>query len=58
MIYFEPEVKKTILARIARMLAKDGFLVLGGTETTLNLDDSFRAVDTLKAGFYQLKPTS
>ncbi len=34
MIYFKPEVKKTILTRIARMLAKDGFLVLGGTETT------------------------
>ncbi|MEY4177077.1 MAG: Chemotaxis protein methyltransferase Cher2 [Planctomycetota bacterium] len=56
MIYFEPEVKRAILGRIARMLAKDGFLILGGTETTLNLDDSFRVVEALKAGFYQLKP--
>lgn len=55
MIYFELDVKRSILGRIARMLAKDGFLILGGTETTLNLDDSFRAVEALKSGFYQLK---
>jgi chemotaxis protein methyltransferase CheR len=55
MIYFEPEVKRSILGRIARMLAKDGYLILGGTETTLNLDDSYRVVEALKAGFYQLR---
>jgi chemotaxis methyl-accepting protein methylase len=37
------------------MLAKDGYLILGGTETTLNLDDSYRVVEALKAGFYQLR---
>lgn len=58
MIYFEPDVKRSILARIARMLAKDGYLILGGTETTLNLDDSYRAVEALKAGFYQLRTVS
>lgn len=58
MIYFEPDVKRLILSRIARMLAKDGYLILGGTETTLNLDDSYRAVEALKAGFYQLRTVS
>jgi len=55
MIYFEPEAKKAILARIARSLAKDGYLLLGGAETTLNLHDGYQRVEALKSGFYQLK---
>ena len=53
MIYFEVETKKAILARIARLLRPDGYLLLGGVETTFNLDDSYKRVD-LKSGFYQL----
>jgi chemotaxis protein methyltransferase CheR len=56
MIYFDNNVKKMILGRIGRVLNKDGYLLLGGAETTLSLDDSFYRVETLKAGFYQLKP--
>ncbi|HND54255.1 MAG TPA: protein-glutamate O-methyltransferase CheR [Pirellulaceae bacterium] len=55
MIYFEPEAKKAILGRIARSLAKDGYLLLGGAETTLNLHDGYQRVEALKSGFYQLK---
>jgi hypothetical protein len=29
-------------------------LLLGGSETTFNLSDEFRRVETLKSGFYQL----
>jgi chemotaxis protein methyltransferase CheR len=54
MIYFDVETKKTILGRLARLLRPDGYLLLGGAETTLNLDDSYRRVEPLKAGFYQL----
>jgi len=54
MIYFEVETKKVILGRVARLLRPDGYLLLGGAETTLNLDDSFRRVEYRKAGFYQL----
>jgi chemotaxis protein methyltransferase CheR len=54
MIYFDVETKKTILGRAARLLRPDGYLLLGGAETTFNLDDSYRRVETLKAGFYQL----
>jgi chemotaxis protein methyltransferase CheR len=56
MIYFDSDVKKGILGRVARVLGKDGYLLLGGAETTLSLDDSFYRVEALKAGYYQLKP--
>lgn len=54
MIYFDPDTKKAILGRVARLLRPGGYLLLGGAETTLNLDDSFRRVENLKGGFYQL----
>ncbi len=54
MIYFEVETKKAILGKVARLLRPDGYLILGGAETTFNLDDSYRRVEQLKSGFYQL----
>jgi chemotaxis protein methyltransferase CheR len=54
MIYFDVETKKSILGRLARVLRPDGYLLLGGAETTLNLHDSYRRVEPLKGGFYQL----
>lgn len=56
MIYFDNDVKKTILGQVSRVLCKDGYLLLGGAETTLSLDDSFYRIESLKSGFYQLKP--
>jgi chemotaxis protein methyltransferase CheR len=54
MIYFDVETKKAILGRVARLLRADGYLLLGGAETTLNLDDKFRRAEYLKGGFHQL----
>lgn len=54
MIYFDVDTKKAILGRVARLLRPDGYLLLGGAETTMNLDDSFRRAAELKGGFYQL----
>jgi chemotaxis protein methyltransferase CheR len=54
MIYFDVAMKKSILGRMARLLRPDGYLLLGGSETTFNIDDSFQRVEPLKAGFYQL----
>ena len=54
MIYFDVETKKAILGRLARLLRPDGYLLLGGAETTLNLNDSYRRVEPQKSGFYQL----
>jgi chemotaxis protein methyltransferase CheR len=55
MIYFDVEMKKKILGRVSRLLRPDGYLLLGGAETTFNLDDSFERVESLKAGFYRRK---
>jgi chemotaxis protein methyltransferase CheR len=54
MIYFEAATKKGILGKVARVLRPDGYLLLGGAETTFNLDDSYRRVEPLKCGFYQV----
>jgi chemotaxis protein methyltransferase CheR len=54
MIYFEVETKKTILGRIANVLQTDGYLLLGGAETTFNLNDSFARLEQFKSGFYRL----
>ena len=54
MIYFDIDAKKTILARVGRLLKPGGYLLLGGSETTINLDDSYRRIEHLKAGFYQM----
>jgi chemotaxis protein methyltransferase CheR len=54
MIYFDVSSKKAILARLTRVLEPDGYLLLGGAETTFNLDDSYGRVAPLKSGFYQL----
>jgi chemotaxis protein methyltransferase CheR len=53
MIYFEPPVKRDILAKMARLLRPDGYLALGGAETTLNLSEAFQRVETLKHGYYK-----
>jgi chemotaxis protein methyltransferase CheR len=54
MIYFDVEVKKTILGRMANVLQSDGYLLLGGAETTFNLNGSYQRLEQFKTGFYQL----
>jgi chemotaxis protein methyltransferase CheR len=41
LIYFDIETKKVILQRARRLLKPDGYLFLGGSETTIGLDDAF-----------------
>jgi chemotaxis protein methyltransferase CheR len=41
LIYFDMDTKRNILGRIRQRLAPGGHLLLGGSETTLNLDDQF-----------------
>jgi chemotaxis protein methyltransferase CheR len=54
MIYFEVPVKKAILGQVANVLQPDGYLILGGAETTFSIDDSYQRAEALKGGFYQL----
>jgi len=53
MIYFDVEAKKQILSKIRRILRPDGYLFLGGAETTMNLDDNFVRQQYERAGCYR-----
>ncbi|MBR8836207.1 MAG: protein-glutamate O-methyltransferase CheR [Stigonema ocellatum SAG 48.90 = DSM 106950] len=44
LIYFDTEMKKTILGKVRQLLKPDGYLFLGGGETTIYLDSSFKQV--------------
>jgi chemotaxis protein methyltransferase CheR len=57
MIYFDVETKKSILAKIRRLLRPGGYLLLGGAETTFNVDDAFERAVFDKSTFYRLKQT-
>lgn len=41
LIYFDVDVKRDILRRFRARVAHDGFLMLGATETTLDLEDAW-----------------
>jgi chemotaxis protein methyltransferase CheR len=55
LIYFNVETKKTILGKIRQLLRPDGYLFLGGAETTMSLDDAFERVQIEKASCYRLR---
>jgi chemotaxis protein methyltransferase CheR len=55
LIYFDVETKKTIFTQIRRLLRPDGYLLLGGAETTFNVDDSFERALIEKTSCYRLK---
>ena len=44
LIYFDNDTKRAILDRIAKVLASDGYLYLGGAETVLGISDKFQSV--------------
>ncbi len=54
LIYFSPETKKEILGKARRVLRPDGYLFLGGAETTMNLDNAFERATVGKATCYRL----
>lgn len=56
LIYFDVSTKKAVLARVRRQLKPDGYLFLGGGETTMNLDDSFAPTQFGKAICYRVAP--
>jgi chemotaxis protein methyltransferase CheR len=55
LIYFDVATKKQILAKLRRVLRPDGYLFLGGAETTLNLDDAFDRVQVDRACCYRVR---
>jgi len=53
LIYFDVDTKKEILRELRGALFPGGHLVLGGAESTLNLDNEFRRVPAGRSVFYQ-----
>jgi chemotaxis protein methyltransferase CheR len=58
LIYFGVEMKKVILSEVIKIMRKDGFLFLGGAETTLNLNPTFEKLDYQLSGCYFLNQES
>jgi chemotaxis protein methyltransferase CheR len=55
LIYLDLESKKDILLRIRRLLDPEGCVLLGGAETTTNLDDGFEAIAMEGATSFRLR---
>jgi chemotaxis protein methyltransferase CheR len=53
LLYFDGQTKTSLLDRYARVLRPDGFLALGGAETTLGISDKFEPVPEQR-GLYRL----
>ena len=51
LIYFDQPTKSDVLDRLARVVAPDGFLILGAAETTVGLTRAFKSVPD-KRGLY------
>lgn len=58
LIYFDADTKRQILDRLARVLAPDGYLFLGGAETTVGVHEGFERMPFPKASCYRLKGRS
>lgn len=55
LIYFDVSTKKAILSKVRQVLKPDGYLFLGSSETTLNLDVDFEPMSMGKSVCYQLR---
>ena len=55
LIYFDAETKRGVFQQIKKMLRPDGYLFLGGAETTLNVDPEFEPVMYDRATCYRLR---
>src|SRR5262249_56883881 len=55
LIYFDVPTRQQILDRVRRVLQPDGYLLLGGAETTHNLDVGFIPVPFEGVSFFQLR---
>lgn len=53
LIYFSPQNKTTVLKMIRGAMEPDGYLFLGGAETTLNLDTEFERANVDKSVCYR-----
>ncbi len=52
-VYFSMENRKKLFKKIAAVLEKDGYLIIGGTESLMNVDPGFIPRRYLRSVFYQ-----
>jgi chemotaxis protein methyltransferase CheR len=55
LIYFDVPTRQQILDRVRRVLHPDGYLMLGGAETTHNLNDGFIPVSFEQTSLFRLR---
>ncbi|MFQ5472909.1 MAG: CheR family methyltransferase [Dehalococcoidia bacterium] len=55
LIYFDTETKKEIFRKVRGVLRNDGYLFLGGAETTVHLDENFERASYKNGGCYCLR---
>ena len=55
LIYFDTATKTRVLQQIRKLIRPDGYLFLGGAESTLTLDDAWERVVLDRATAYRLK---
>jgi chemotaxis protein methyltransferase CheR len=53
LIYFDVETKRVVLANVRRVLRPGGYLLLGGAESTLNLDAAFQRTELGRAAVFR-----
>jgi chemotaxis protein methyltransferase CheR len=58
MIYFNNDTKRSILERVAKLLRPDGYLMLGASETTWGVEDSFERVVVGTTTLFKRKKTA
>jgi chemotaxis protein methyltransferase CheR len=55
LLYFDVATKRRILAAMRGQLKRDGFLLLGGTETALGIDENLERVTNDRGGWHRLR---
>jgi chemotaxis protein methyltransferase CheR len=56
LIYFDLPTKRQVLARVREVLAPDGYLYLGATETTMGVDDAWEREPVGRSSVYRIAP--
>jgi chemotaxis protein methyltransferase CheR len=54
-IYFNMPDRKKLFGNISRVIEKDGYLIIGATESLMNVDPRYEPRRYLRSVFYQLK---
>ena len=55
MIYFDGETKRLVLKKIRNIMDPQGYLLLGGSETTINLDEEYERIALNGTSWYRIR---